>query len=320
MAVALIAGYFLGGGWRNFNHCATRFTLLNPLIQCNLDKIPPFTPEYEEFESSLSEWIDTQKANGVISEGSVYFRDLTGGPWFGIRENAEFIPASLFKVPVMIAVLRASQDVPGLLAQQVIMSGAYAGLENVERPEESLQPGKAYTVDQLLDKMIMYSDNASADMLKNLLSSMDQTGQSVETIYEQLGMKVAANEHRLSVKTYATLFRMLFGGRYLTPALSQKALDLLSKSIYTDALVAGVPAGTLVAHKFGIRDVPGEPLKQFHDCGIVYYPGRPYLLCVMTRGSDTKNGIAFIREVSRRAYEQVDARVKTDRETLFDME
>jgi hypothetical protein len=67
-----------------------------------------------------------------------------------------------------------------------------------------------------------------------------------------------------------------------------------------------------VAHKFGIRDIAGEQEKQFHDCGIVYYPKRPYLLCVMTRGNDIQQAIAFIREVSRRVYDQVDIRLAAE--------
>ena len=47
-----------------------------------------------------------------------------------------------------------------------------------------------------------------------------------------------------------------------------------------------VPAGTVIAHKFGEwgRERPEGFEQQFHDCGIVYRPGRPYLACVMTRG------------------------------------
>jgi hypothetical protein len=96
-------------------------------------------------------------------------------------------------------------------------------------------------------------------------------------------------------------------------------LELLSRSAFTDALVAGVPKGTKVAHKFGIRDVPNEDVKQFHDCDIVYYPKRPYLLCVMTRGSQTESGVMFIREVSRRVYQQVDDRMSANEESLYDM-
>lgn len=323
-AAALLAGSISGFAVLKLHghfdvRCLQRFPLLSPFVPCESQEPLVFMPEYEEFQANLSDWIDTQKQAGLITEGAVYFRDLVGGPWFGIRETAEFVPASLFKVPVMIAILRASQDVPGLLEQQVVMSGSYTGLMNVEHPSESLESGVPYTVNQLLEKMIVYSDNASSDLLKDVLRSIDETGKSVETIYRQLGMYSAATEHRLSVKNYSSLFRVLFNGRYLSYEMSEKALELLSRSAFTDALVAGIPKGTKVAHKFGIRDVPGEDIKQFHDCGIVYYPKRPYLLCIMTRASDTESAIMFIREVSRRVYKQVDDRMSANEESLYDM-
>jgi len=39
---------------------------------------------------------------------------------------------------------------------------------------------------------------------------------------------------------------------------------------------------------------------QLHDCGIVYYPQRPYVICVMTKGRDLdvlKNVIKGISEI-----------------------
>ena len=67
-----------------------------------------------------------------------------------------------------------------------------------------------------------------------------------------------------------------------------------------------------VAHKFGVRNLDAETLKQFHDCGIVYYPDHPYLICIMTRAKDLDDGIQFLREVSRRVYEEVDSKVDAD--------
>lgn len=309
------SGVWLGYSMHvHHNQNCSQYALLNPLIRCKSDASGVFMPEYEEFENNLYEWIEKQRQAGLITGGAVYFRDLVGGPWFGVNEDVKFTPASLFKLPLLLAVLRVSQDMPELLSQQVIMSGAYTGLMNVEHPEETLKPGQPYTVDELLTKMTIYSDNASADMLKKLLGVLDESGQTLEVMYKELGMYSAATEHTMSVKNYASLFRILFNGRFLRPDLSQKALALLADSAYQDALKAGVPADVLVAHKFGIRDIPDEPEKQFHDCGIVYYPKRPYLLCVMTRSSDVQRAISFIREVSRRTYDQVDMRMAAEGE------
>lgn len=57
-----------------------------------------------------------------------------------------------------------------------------------------------------------------------------------------------------------------------------------------------------VAHKTGYW-YEGE---QFHDCGIVYYPENPYILCVMTQGFSLSEANAVIANLSRVTYEYVD--------------
>jgi hypothetical protein len=49
-------------------------------------------------------------------------------------------------------------------------------------------------------------------------------------------------------------------------------------------------------------------LNQLHDCGIIYYPGNPYLLCVMTRGTDWSALEKTIQTISAMTYKEVDSR------------
>jgi hypothetical protein len=42
--------------------------------------------------------------------------------------------------------------------------------------------------------------------------------------------------------------------------------------------------------------------RQLHDCGIVYAPGKPYLICIMTRGSDFKRLSPVIAQISKQVY------------------
>jgi hypothetical protein len=80
--------------------------------------------------------------------------------------------------------------------------------------------------------------------------------------------------------------------------------------VYPGGLRAGVPPAVAVAHKFGEwqleEDVPAR--EQLHDCGIVYEPHRPYLLCIMTRGREFATLPGVIAELSRATYEEVGVR------------
>ena len=58
-----------------------------------------------------------------------------------------------------------------------------------------------------------------------------------------------------------------------------------------------------VAHKFGERELPNAD--QLHDCGIVYVPKHPYLLCVMTRGDSLTNLTTVIAGLSEVVYNDV---------------
>lgn len=117
----------------------------------------------------------------------------------------------------------------------------------------------------------------------------------------------------MSPKSYAFFYRVLYGSTYLTRAMSEKALELLTTPDFTDGLVAGVPAHTTVAQKFGehsFEGVPDTESKQLHDCGIVYHPEHPYLLCVMTKGSDFQRLSKVIKEVSETVYTAANADYK----------
>jgi hypothetical protein len=108
----------------------------------------------------------------------------------------------------------------------------------------------------------------------------------------------------LSVKQYAAFFRILFNSSYIDHERSERLLSVLSQVDFKNGLVAGLPSGVPVAHKFGESGyLEGE--HQIHDCGIVYAPGRPYLLCVMTRGSDIASLETSIADLSRFVYDTV---------------
>jgi beta-lactamase class A len=87
--------------------------------------------------------------------------------------------------------------------------------------------------------------------------------------------------------------------------MSEKALKLLTQTKYKDALYAGVPQHIEVAHKFGERQFLPSQEKQLHDCGIVYHPQNPYLLCIMSRGQDFKKLSNIIKNISKATYDHL---------------
>ncbi len=301
----LAVGFFVAhtADW----YCRARYAHINPDARCAADSSPGFMRGYEEFGVELSAWIEEQKDAGNIRDAAVYFRDLQNGPWFGIRESEQFLPASLFKLPVMMAVLKAAEQHPELRREQLAITSLPDMQNNTDDPARTLQPGVYYTIDELLFRMIAYSDNFSQDLLVKRLNAMGDVD-AVRNMYRDLGVLPAETAQTISVKGYASLFRTLSNARYLTPDSSEAALTILTKSDFNDGLVAGLPPGMEVAHKFGVHNVEGDRL--MHDCGIIYHPVRPYLLCVMTRGDSVDVSVKFIAELSRRVYEEVQKNIR----------
>jgi beta-lactamase class A len=122
---------------------------------------------------------------------------------------------------------------------------------------------------------------------------------------------IESNVHKydMSVRTYSSFFRILYNASYLTPNMSEKALELLSQTTYGFGIKDGVPKGITVARKFGERSFTSDS-HQLHDCGIVYYPSHPYLLCVMSRGQNMETLKEVIQETSSKIYTDLDTRYK----------
>ncbi len=148
--------------------------------------------------------------------------------------------------------------------------------------------------------MIAFSDNEAKNLI---LENLDN--ETLDNAYLNLGIEVPGlrtPDDFMSVKEYAAFFRILYNATYLNKQMSEKALEILSKSTYSKGLDAGVPPGIMVAHKFGERGFADSQVKQLHDCGIIYKKGNPYILCVMTRGGDFDELAKVISGVSSLVY------------------
>jgi beta-lactamase class A len=147
--------------------------------------------------------------------------------------------------------------------------------------------------------MIVGSDNVALRLLEDNIDN-----QKIDQVTLDLGITtatVATPTDFMDVAEYSTLFRVLYYSTYLNKDYSEKALELLSKAEFKQGLVDSLPKNITVAHKFGEREV-GDGTHQLHDCGIVYYPNSPYLLCVMTKGPSFDDLAKTIQQISDKIY------------------
>lgn len=329
--LALWGGIFLFGvslGWVLHSSAPVDMTIvrhndgysfINPLLTCNISENKEFE-EYKPFEAHISDLFTQDDFRNVTA--SVYYRDLNSGRWFGINENMPYSPASLLKVPLMIAELKREEIHPDAASERFV----YANKNNLNTLEHYQTPtkliaGNSYTLDELIGSMIETSDNNATDLLQN---DLDQN--SLQETFSDMGLTLpvaainAGVGDYISAKSFSYFFRILYNSTYLSREMSEKALKYLSYADFPEGIVGGVPSGVKTAQKFGERSFMAPdgtvPQRELHDCGIVYYPDHPYLLCVMTmtKGGDFDRLSKAIRDISAMLYVDVNREYSTARQ------
>lgn len=310
LCIGLLIGYVFANNFLDSNieqdveiRSGSKLGFTNPLLECEIgrdtiaSKKLDFTSDLESFSKEISSKED-------LSDVSIYYRDLNNGPVININANESFAPASLLKVPILIAYLKWSEDKPEVMDEKITFEkGVNVGYTQEFAPVIPLEVGKTYTARELIESMVKYSDNQALVLLYQRLPVSYQ-----EDLYSLTG--VDANimtdpNSTLNIRQYSIFFRILFNASFLSQKDSEYALKLLSQSTFEQGIRKGVPLSIPISHKFGERK-PTDSLQQFHDCGIVYYPDHPYLLCVMTRGQDVSKLIDSIYKTSEYVYNKID--------------
>lgn len=233
----------------------------------------------------------------LTGEYAVYVEDLNTGAWMGLNEREKFFPASLAKMPIVVAVYKKIQD--GLLSpsDNVVITA-----EDIDARFGTLafaEPGTEYTINELIQYALVKSDNTAARTLLHQLSADD-----VMEARLAMGLdwpKEKEDVTRASPKEYANMFRSLYLSTYLRRVFSNEILSLLADTPFDAQLAAGLPANVRLSHKYGVT--PDE--ESTHDCGIVYLETHDYLICAMSRGASVEEANKVIRAVSKVTYEHM---------------
>lgn len=282
--------------------CAQQFPLTDKRLSC---------AEYAESRDNMQALSAklTHIAQSHVSEKkavrvSVWVRDLITRQWAAYNEHDQYIPASLLKVPLMITYYKIAEVEPSILDQRL----TYAEPEQPDKPgippAQTLTRGQSYTVAELIEQMIIYSDNNTMRLLLNHIGD-----QILFKTLTDLGLQVVTASDTVNfvtVKTYANVFRILYNASYLNREYSEKALELLTRTKFK-GVTKSLPSSAVVAHKFGEREVAdpeGNVMTvQLHDCGIVYKGEKSYSLCIMTEGKDLKVQETILEDISKLVYD-----------------
>lgn len=269
--------------------------LAHPLLACESSGDDPAVARVRR---SAEEAIAAARSGHGLARASVVYRDLDSGHGFAIGADQVYRPASLLKMTLAMAWLRRVTTQPAALEQRLLWQQQ---TQREDNGPQALVHGQTYTVRELLERMICWSRNDAKGLLAQGLGEAE-----LRAAYAALEVpwpySTPDQDAAITVEQFAKILQTLYDASWLEPDPSDYLLRLLLRSEHRAGLPAGVPKAVDVAHKWGHRAVPGAPparAHQFHDCGIVYLPGKPTLLCVMTEGATEAGLVAAVAEITR---------------------
>lgn len=223
------------------------------------------------------------RLRGVCSpykfEMSFYYKDLVSGYSIEYRADEIYQTASVIKAPYVKYLLTSGVD----LTKTLTMTNKQGGSLHID--EQPL--GTKFTVKELMEYAIRYSDNTAYYMLNEEFGF-----EGFNDYAKSLGIASnAANNLTLmfpkprfgylSARDAGLYFEDI--ARYIEQG-SENAKML--KGWLTSTTVEGMLADALgktydVAHKYGLQDLGNAYSRAYHDAAIVYAP-QPYVLTILT--------------------------------------
>lgn len=290
--------------------CVSGYKHINPEPDC--DVYDERSEKLQTLQASLEARVRELELRTDIDHVAVFTRDLTSRRFAAVNDDRVFILASLLKVPLLMSYYKFAEVEPAILLDEVTYTGtpnSYTRQTEIP-PMEQLVVGERYTIDELLTRMIIHSDNTAADIL---LPRMPDS--FIAKTLSSLGIQVEKNqgekEGLVTARTYANVFRGLYNASFLSREYSEKALEVLTQTTFPRGTRGALPKRVGVAEKFGERtntDENGRILsRQLHDCGIVYAnEGKaPYTFCIMTEGSEYAALEEAVQSLAKEIYKNL---------------
>ncbi len=241
---------------------------------------------------------DLVRGSGTPEVG-LGFRDFANGYRFLVDGGRVFHAASMMKVAVMCEAYR--QDAEGAIGLDTpvqlrnsfasIVDGSTYRLNPEDDSEKSLYEriGETESIRQLIELMVTQSSNLATNIVVELLSAdritrfMNELGAAGMTVLRGVedGKAFAAGlNNTVTAEAYLVLTEALAAGRVVSHPASREMIGVMLRQRHNEAIPAGLPSGTLVAHKTGWN---GD---YYHDGGLVLSNGQPTMaLAVFTKGA-----------------------------------
>lgn len=241
--------------------------------------------------TALREYIDS-----LPDQVGVYFEYLPSGTSIGVNDQMATNIASLIKIPVVMGIYHEIEK--GRIRKEDTLTIEERHIDKRYGDLWKKGVGTTLTVKEAIEYTMNKSDNTASQLLYAILPSG-----SIDDVFDSLDIpKDHEGKFRIiSPKNYASILRSLYLSSYLSKDSSNEILSILIKTEFDDKIAGGIPKSVNVAHKIGVFRSLDHPDETYSDCGIIYPPQRPYLLCIMTKSNEKKSQ-EYMQYISKMIY------------------
>ena len=246
----------------------------------------------------------------------IAFRTLDGQDEWYFRADDTFHAASTMKVPVLIELFHQMREGKSKLDDTLVIKNEFRSIVDVspykldpaDDSETDLYKaeGQTRTLSQLAELMITVSSNFATNLLVEKLGveniratvhSLGADGVNVLRGVEDNKAYQKGMNNTTTARGLAILMTAIAEGKAVDPDASKQMVAILKRQKFNEAIPAGLPTGTPVAHK------TGELTKLHHDAAIVY-ARRPFVLVLLVRGmAEEKDSAALMAAIARELYD-----------------
>lgn len=272
------------------------FPLINPAVTADLGKY--FIINFAPLKAQL---VDLQ--NAEKKKTFIYFLYLNNSGWIGLNEKDLFTAASTIKVPLAMEVYKLAEQGKLSLNDQYKLDAS--DLDSNFGALYKAGAGATSTIQDLLGTMLQYSDNTAARALIHV-TQLVGVKDPFKDVYAAMGWQTVDFSSKpsyidINEKTLSNMFIALYNATYLNPTDSEAIMHYLDLSTFDQQIAGGVPKDVAVAHKIGIDSEDNV----YSDCGVVYVPNRPYILCLGMKDGSQVEADSFMQTISKTVYNYV---------------
>jgi beta-lactamase class A len=244
----------------------------------------------------------TRRYGGTIG---YIVKDMRSGQVVAHNEDKVFPSASLIKLPILVAAFQAVDD--GIVSLNQTFTLRRQDRRGGSGVLKFATTGTVYTLQELLEYMIIQSDNTAAEIIVQHLgfdyirAAFRRLGLNQTEIHPngfRLTGRRVANDNMTSAMDMAEVLERIYQRRLVSADASDRMMLILKHQKLRDRLPRYLPTGWEIAHKTGLLR------RACHDVGIVFSPGGDYLICVLTSNTATyKQAKRLIASLGRITYD-----------------